>query len=176
MSHRLVVIALALLAALLLNVSPAVAAPPPSWHAPGWTGYYPYASTWNYPYRVYGYGPYALGNPAAAGYASYYFPPESPTEQDMQPADYAAGPQDNEAHLLVRVPENAELWFDGKATQQRGPEREFHSPPLTPGQSYHYDVRLRWTENGKSMEAKRTIHVHANDWQEVDLTQPATAK
>jgi uncharacterized protein (TIGR03000 family) len=115
-----------------------------------------------------------MGNPAAAGYSSYYFPPETLEERQVTPAAYNTEPQADEAHLMVHVPADAELWFDDHATRQRGADREFHSPPLTPGKSYHYDVRARWTDNdGKPVEVKRTIHVRANDRQELDLTQPA---
>jgi uncharacterized protein (TIGR03000 family) len=142
----------------------------------GWGGYYPvgysYASNWVYPYRVYGYGPYAFGNPAAAGYSSYYFPAETRPEQGVAPVAYEEEARDNEAHLLVHVPPDAELWFDDKPTRQRGPDREFNSPPLTPGRNYHYDVRARWMENGKPVEATRTVRVRANDRKEVDMTQP----
>jgi uncharacterized protein (TIGR03000 family) len=114
-------------------------------------------------YAAPAYGPAAVGD-----YSGY---PASPAYG--QPADTAQSPpQDNCAHLLVRVPADAQLWFNGTPVQQRGTDRTFVSPPLTPGQTYHYDVRAQWTENGKPMEVNRTVTVQANEWKEIDLTRP----
>lgn len=75
----------------------------------------------------------------------------------------------NTAVLSVRVPEGAELWFDGQPTRQTGPVREFESPPLRPGRDYAYEVRARWTENGQSVERDRTVTVRAGDRLNIDL-------
>jgi uncharacterized protein (TIGR03000 family) len=56
------------------------------------------------------------------------------------------------ARIIVHAPPEAELWFDGNATKQKGPERTFETPPLVPGKSYNYAVRARWTQNGKTVE------------------------
>jgi uncharacterized protein (TIGR03000 family) len=82
---------------------------------------------------------------------------------------------DNSAHVLVIVPPDADLWFNGIPTQQKGVERPFVSPPLTPGRDYSYDITARWTSNGQPVDAKRTIRVHANDRVQIDLTRPAPA-
>jgi uncharacterized protein (TIGR03000 family) len=112
---------------------------------------------------------------------SYYTTPSytyAPTEVDVQqaaPATTEAPPQDNCAHLLFHVPADAQLWFNGTATSQAGTDREFYSPPLTPGRTYHYNVRARWTQDGRPVEVARDVPVQANEWKEVDLTAPATA-
>ena len=58
----------------------------------------------------------------------------------------------------VRVPANAELWFEGSTTTSRGSVREFQSPPLTPGR-YTYEIRARWTENGRAITQTQKVAV-----------------
>jgi len=61
------------------------------------------------------------------------------------------------AVITVRVPEGAEIWFNGEKTQRTGSVRVFKSPPLEPETNYAYDVKAHWRENGKDVE--RTFHV-----------------
>jgi uncharacterized protein (TIGR03000 family) len=75
--------------------------------------------------------------------------------------------------LKVIVPADADLWFNGIPTQQKGTERPFVSPPLTPGRDYTYDIQARWMSNGRPVEERRTVHVRANERSEIDLTRPA---
>ncbi len=103
-------------------------------------------------------------SPIYNSYASYY---AQPGDQQQQPPA-----NDNAAHLLVVVPENAELWFNGTKTSKTGAEREFVTPVLTPGKTYSYEVKARWTDNGKPVEQTRTVQVQANAWQAVDFTKP----
>jgi uncharacterized protein (TIGR03000 family) len=134
------------------------------WGGRGW----PYYGLGGYGY---GYPSYGSTYGTAPGYVDYssYYPPVDTTGY-VAPADYsvttpaygAAPAQDNEAHITLNVPPDAEVWFDGVKTQQAGPTREFVSPPLTPGQAYTYRVRARWTENGKPVEQERDIRVRAN--------------
>jgi uncharacterized protein (TIGR03000 family) len=63
----------------------------------------------------------------------------------------------------VRVPANAEVWFDGEKTAQTGPSRMFRSPSLRPGVAYLYLVRAKWSENGREMEQIQSITVHAGE-------------
>lgn len=65
------------------------------------------------------------------------------------------------ARVDVTVPPGAELWFDGQRTSQAGGERTFHTPPLKKGEGYHYDVRARWTEDGKTVEQSQRVGVTA---------------
>jgi uncharacterized protein (TIGR03000 family) len=63
----------------------------------------------------------------------------------------------------LHVPGDALVWFDGAATVSRGIDRMFISPSLTPGQEYVYQIRVQWTENGKTVEKTRAVKVHAGD-------------
>jgi uncharacterized protein (TIGR03000 family) len=130
----------------------------------GWSGY-GYAGRY-YPYDYY-------GTDLVMPYIDYYEPqvPTVPEEQRLPPPEETT-PGDGAAHLLIRVPEDAELWFDGHPTQQTGRERVFVSPPLLPGRTYRYKVVARWEEDSLSVERKRTLNVRANMWASVDLTQP----
>jgi uncharacterized protein (TIGR03000 family) len=129
-----------------------------------------YSAGWYgaYPYSYYGYG----SNPYY-GYSSSYSPTPADYGAPSAQAQAPSPPKDDMAHLLVLVPENAELWFNGTKTTQTGPQREFVSPALTPGKHYSYEIKARWQENDKTVEQVRTVHVQANDWQTVDFTKPA---
>src|SRR5262249_10294447 len=70
------------------------------------------------------------------------------------------------AHVTLKVPANAEVWFEGTKTTTTGAVREFESPPLTPGRRYTYQVRARWKENGHEVTQTQKVEVtagaHAN--------------
>lgn len=68
---------------------------------------------------------------------------------------------DSKAHIWLRVPANAQVWVDGSRTRQTGEARHFYSPPLTPGKKYAYEIRVRWTEDGKPVEKNQRIVVQA---------------
>ncbi len=68
-----------------------------------------------------------------------------------------------EAVVEVRLPADAELWFDGYRTALGGAERSFTTPPLGKDQAYIYQVRARWTENGLPVEQTRQIRVRAGE-------------
>jgi uncharacterized protein (TIGR03000 family) len=81
----------------------------------------------------------------------------------VQAADSASPQESRPAEITLLVPPNAEVWFDGNKTQLTGPERMFRTPPLTPGRDYSYQLRIRWTEGGRSAERQRRVIVHAGD-------------
>ncbi len=119
----------------------------------------------------YSYGGY--GFPYAGSLSSRYFSPPAPstlgTETRAQPRT------ENTAHLRLIVPENAQLWFEGQKTYQTGRIRNFVSPPLTPGTTYTYSVRIHYSgADGREVDDTRSIAVQANDWRTIDLTQPAS--
>ena len=65
--------------------------------------------------------------------------------------------------LLVQVPTDAEIWLDGVKTNQTGTSRRFESPALQAGGVYTYEVRARWTEQGRAVEQSQVVLVHAGD-------------
>jgi len=182
----------ALLVALLAAPALALAAPPPAggYHG-GYYGGYRGGYYGGYRGGYYGgySGLYAPGyfsrnyyRPYYPGVGAYYapayaYPPvyayeSGATEGYLPPGPAGPAPSDNTASVGVRVPSDAEVWFNGDPTKQKGEEREFATPPLAPGGDYQYEVRARWTENGKPVDQTRTVVVHANARSEVDFTRP----
>jgi uncharacterized protein (TIGR03000 family) len=84
-----------------------------------------------------------------------------------------AAPSDNRARIWLAVPADAQVWFDGETTKQTGELRHFVSPPLAPGRSYTYSVRVRWTKDGKPAEEERRVSVRAGGSSWSDFTQLA---
>jgi uncharacterized protein (TIGR03000 family) len=128
--------------------------------------YYPYYRWYgSYYYPYYGYYPsyydnypYDWSTPAYdSGYPNYsgsltpsYSDGDSPP---LQP--------DNTAHITISTPPGATIWFDDHNTAATGSVREFHSPPLTPGNQYAYEVRARWYENGQEVTQTQRVPVTA---------------
>jgi uncharacterized protein (TIGR03000 family) len=65
--------------------------------------------------------------------------------------------------ITVSVPANATIWFDDARTALGGAVRQFVSPPLTPDQEYVYQIKARWTKDGKEVTRSRRVNVHAGD-------------
>jgi uncharacterized protein (TIGR03000 family) len=95
------------------------------------------------------------------------------TQQDPPPPPADLPKLDDNAVLIgVRVPENAEIWFDGEKTSQKGTLREFVTPPLDPGQKYTYEIKARWDENGREVTRLRKQEVYAGDRLLVNMLAP----
>jgi len=147
-------------------------------------------------YGGYGYGGYGLGYggyvPSYAGYTAGYGgyaapyvgngfasvpanPPVNPNANYAPPAQTQQPPaNDNTAHLMVVVPESAELWFNGTKTSVTGTQREFVTPALTPGKNFTYEIKARWMENGRPVEQTQSVQVQANAWKMVNFTARQT--
>ncbi len=145
-----------------------------------WPGAFSYTqrTTWygdNWPYRGY-FTHYYNGPPA-------YFPQGGPsTPQNSTRSAFPernsyysygalSGTEGKTARVKVSLPDpDAQVWFEGQLTRQRGTQRGFVSPPLDPGQDYVYDVRARWTENGREVERTQTVRVRADGVATVEFT------
>jgi uncharacterized protein (TIGR03000 family) len=133
-------------------------------------GYYPFGyRTGNYvssyPYD-YGYGNDSLRYSLNDGYSTPAMdtpagPP--PVLVNQGPVNQAPVVQDSTVVFDVRVPENAEIWFNGTKTKQTGAVRKFASPRLLADEAGAYDIRCRWEVNGRAMEQTRHVTVHAGD-------------
>jgi uncharacterized protein (TIGR03000 family) len=77
------------------------------------------------------------------------------------------------AAITVLVPADAEIFFDGIATTQKGAERLFVSPPLEPGKTFHYDVLALWKQNGETVERTRKVRVSSGARVRVSFVQAA---
>jgi uncharacterized protein (TIGR03000 family) len=117
----------------------------------------------------------AFGN-AGAGAFGGGGAPYSYLDDGRPPAGRQAVPSDNRARIWLSVPADAQVWFDGEPTKQTGELRHFESPPLARGRSYTYDVRVRWTKDGKPVEEERRIGVRAGATSRFDIPQPSGDK
>ena len=98
-----------------------------------------------------------------AYFAPETVPPPSPTEK----------PNPTIAMLELRVPENAEVWFDGDRTSQTGTLRHFESPTLESGRTYTYQIRARWTDaEGKPVDRTKQVKVQTGSRVGVDFNVP----
>ncbi len=112
--------------------------------------------------------------PGAAPLAGHYSPSSLlGSDLSLLPGAHYTPVRENAAHIRLRVPAGAEVWFDGEPTKQTGTVRDFTSPPLTPGKRFVYEVRVRWLKDGRPVEQTQRIPVHANDRLDVDFTRPA---
>ena len=73
------------------------------------------------------------------------------------------------ARLTVRLPVAGELWVDGKKQDQKAAEYTVTSPPVAAGRSHRFQVKARWTFDGTTYQADRTIDVAAGDRSAVTL-------
>ena len=104
--------------------------------------------------------PASAVNPAAAADASS-------TNRVMQVSAVADG---NCATLIVKLPSSAELYCDGTKMTLTGGERSFVTPPLPPGRTYPYEIRIRWIGgDGKTIELARQVQVQAGQRTLVDF-------
>jgi uncharacterized protein (TIGR03000 family) len=92
----------------------------------------------------------------------------APTLEGPAPAAQLA-----RAEITILVPPDAEIFFDGDATTQKGGERLFVTPPLEVGKKYHYDVLARWKQDGKPVERTRQVEVSGGARVRVDFFTPA---
>jgi uncharacterized protein (TIGR03000 family) len=73
------------------------------------------------------------------------------------------------ANVVVQVPADAEVWFDGYKTRQTGARRTFTSPPLERGRTFTYEVKARWTQDGKPVERTQQVKVQGGETSEVEF-------
>src|SRR5262249_61399111 len=105
------------------------------------------------------YQPYTYGYYNQPDYADYYT--YNPTDQGY--TSFYSGPAEdqNAARISVVVPPNAQVFFDGEKTSQRGQFRRFVTPALEQGQNYTYEIRAVWDDNGNKVERTRKVQVRA---------------
>jgi uncharacterized protein (TIGR03000 family) len=73
------------------------------------------------------------------------------------------------ALLRVRLPADAELWFSGAKTTQRGDSRLFVTPEIAKGGSFLYEIHARWMLDGKQVERVKKVRVNEGDRITVDF-------
>jgi uncharacterized protein (TIGR03000 family) len=113
------------------------------------------------------YGAYYSSRPTGPGYSYSWLGPVSSKPQPETPLP---------AYIEVRVPADAEIWFDDAETVQTGTVRLFVSPPVTPGHDYSYEVRAKWKEDGREVIQSRRITFHAGEHVNIGFPDTSTVK
>lgn len=149
-------------------------------YRPGWN----HGNTYPYPpYPSYNFSYGSGGGSDAISQGQLLFPdsyvPGTETYERKNPpypsADSiakAVADRDPTAYIAMRVPANAEVWFDGAKTTSTGEYRLFRSLPLTPGRRYTYEVRARWYENGREVTQTQKVPVRAGGDVTIDFPAP----
>jgi uncharacterized protein (TIGR03000 family) len=109
------------------------------------------------------YGSSAAGDCGSYGTIDSYGDYGDMGQAGGQPGYYDNGTNTrNTAAVRVILPNSdAQVWFEGQATQQRGTDRLFISPELQQGQDYEYTVKASWTENGQPVTREKKFKVRA---------------
>jgi uncharacterized protein (TIGR03000 family) len=94
-----------------------------------------------------------------------FIAPAAPVQPAATSQSFFNNPNQDDRSVLIQmsVPEGAQVWFGDRGTTQTGASRQFVSPPLTPGQLYVYDVRVRWNRDGQPAERTQRVTVRAGD-------------
>jgi uncharacterized protein (TIGR03000 family) len=74
------------------------------------------------------------------------------------------------AVVTVHVPANAEVFIEGERMTETGTERRFVTPLLGVGAPYHYTIRARWPQGGKTVEQTREVPITGGANVNVDFT------
>ncbi len=144
----------------------------------GGLGYYGGIGYGGLGYGNFGYG--GLGN-GAGYYSNFAYTPSYnnsyysyyPSDAYVPPANYyvqPAAPVDTTATVRLILPDpQAQVWFDGTLTAQKGTERYFTTPPLSAKATYQ--VRVVWMQNGQEMTREETVSVTPGQTSLVDFSR-----
>jgi uncharacterized protein (TIGR03000 family) len=69
---------------------------------------------------------------------------------------------DETALIIVKLPAEAELWFDDAKTRPTGSYRRFISPPLPGGCNLSYTLRAQWRIRGVELTRTEKVFVAPN--------------
>jgi uncharacterized protein (TIGR03000 family) len=67
------------------------------------------------------------------------------------------------ARLTVELPAAAKLYVDGSLVNGDTTTRNFHTPDLTPGKTFYYDLKAEVTVGGKTVTEEKRVLVKAGD-------------
>jgi uncharacterized protein (TIGR03000 family) len=130
-------------------------------------GYYsamPYEGGYSYSAPS-GYPIYSSGTIPSQGTYQYGWPFDAVEGSNNYYDSNSSAP----ATIVVSVPADAKLTFDGNATQSSDSVRTFTSPPLQPGKDYQYTLRAEVTRDGKKVERTREVNVRAGQTSQVNI-------
>src|SRR5207302_10528890 len=93
-------------------------------------------------------------------------------QKDTIPPDEVRGPAP--ATIVVTLPADARLTFNGTLTRTTSSRRVFDTPPLEPGQNFHYLLTAQITREGQPLTLTQRVNVRAGQTARVALTFPTT--
>lgn len=156
---------LPLAAALLLATGPATADTQPGrakaflpWETPNYQGY-------NEPVR-----------PTQPAPAAVTAAPQKYNLLVSQVPSEAVAVEPDRIQLMAHVPEDAQVWIEDAQTTSTGVERTYKSPPLTPGKTYTYAIRVAWSEEGRWVSKDAVAHVKPGECHCFYLERAGTEK
>ena len=81
-----------------------------------------------------------------------------------------AAPASASATVIVNLPADAKLYFDGTATTSTSASRRFTTPALPSGSDASYTVIAEVVRDGKTLKTTKVVNVRAGQTTEVSLT------
>jgi uncharacterized protein (TIGR03000 family) len=127
--------------------------------------YYYRTAAYNYPYADY-------------PYADYRTPPGFSTAQEAEPPHPTGGtvaPADA-GHIRLLVPDRfATVSFDGRIVSSVGAARDYGTPRLEQGHTYHYMVQVSWGRGDHQMTQERAVDIARGQSVTVDFTSGVNA-
>jgi len=105
----------------------------------------------------------AVAKPAPANEEATKVKPAADSKPSVEPL----GPPENEAKaaapatIIVRLPDQANLSINDKASKLTSTTRKFVSPPLQPGKDYYYTLKAEIERDGRPVTATQRVAVHA---------------
>jgi uncharacterized protein (TIGR03000 family) len=88
------------------------------------------------------------------------------------PAAAQDKPAEEPAQISVRLPADAKLYIDEFQSLQTGPMRTLDTPPLKPGNKFHYTLRAEFERDGRRTRVTKEIWVRAGQSIAVELGLP----
>jgi uncharacterized protein (TIGR03000 family) len=96
-------------------------------------------------------------------------PSNQPTTTRSMYYNPGSAADSTEATIIVHLPANARLIVDGKSTRSTSATRRFVSPPLNPGQGYHYIFKAEMDRDGETLTTTKRVEVGAGNTEHVYL-------
>jgi uncharacterized protein (TIGR03000 family) len=105
------------------------------------------------------------------GHSGWGVPPATVAPATVAPApppppkgtDINGGKKEQEARLIVTVPQEAKLYIDGQLMKTSSARRVFSTPTLRPGQTYFYDVKAEVVRDGQTVSREQRIYLRVGD-------------
>jgi uncharacterized protein (TIGR03000 family) len=94
---------------------------------------------------------------------------EFDTTKPTTPAAGDLPDKETPAHLEVRVPAGAEVWFDGKKSTETGTVRQFDTGPLLPGVNTSFEVRVHVKGAAQDTDDIRHVNLRAGERRTLDV-------